>query len=109
MVSEETLEELKCAISDEEHFFIEPIPLTNCGHSICRTCIPNDDLIEIKCKICGLVSKQDFNKFQASISSSQKLLRIYLEDIFKVLEAETGLKLTDLKGIMKFWLNLYQR
>ena len=105
MISEETLEELKCAISDEEHFFIEPIPLANCGHSICRTCIPNDDLIEIKCKICGLVSKHDFNKFQAS-KSSQKLLRIYLEDIFKILEAETSLKLNDLKGMLKIWLNI---
>ena len=99
MVSEETLEELKCAISDEEHFFIEPIPLTNCGHSICRTCIPNDDLIEIKCKICGLVSKQDFNKSQAS-KGTQKLLKMCLEDIFYIIKEETSFKLNDLKGML---------
>ena len=50
MLSEETLEELKCATSDEEHFVIEPIPLANCGHTICKTCIPKDDLKDIKKK-----------------------------------------------------------
>ena len=80
MISEQSLEELKCAISDEEHFFIEPIPLTNCGHSICKKCIPKDDVKEMKCKLCGLVYKQDLNEPQAS-QGIQKLLKIYFEDI----------------------------
>ena len=78
-----TLEELKCATSDEEHFVIEPIPLANCGHSICKMCIPKDDLKEIKWKIWGLVSEQDFSKFKVS-KGIQKLLKFYLDDVFKI-------------------------
>ena len=96
MISEETLEELKCASSDEEHFTIDPITLSNCGHSICKNCIPKDDLKEIKCKLCGLNSEQDFNKFQVS-KSAQKLLKIYLDNVFSILQSETNIKLNELK------------
>ena len=74
MISEETLEELKCACSDQEHFVIEPIPLIKCGHSICKKCI-QDNVKEIKCKLCGLVSKQDFTETVAS-KGTQKLLKM---------------------------------
>ena len=100
MISEETLEDLKCATSDEEHFVIEPISLHKCGHSICIKCVPKDDLKEIKCKICGLVSKQDFTETVAS-KGIQKLLKIYLEDIFQILKEETSSKLIELKGMLK--------
>ena len=52
----------------------------------------------IKCKICGLVSKQDLNEIQAS-KGIQKLLKMCIEDIFKILKEETSLKLNDLKGM----------
>ena len=35
-MSEETLEVLKCATSDQEHFVIDPIPLIKC--------VPKNDL-----------------------------------------------------------------
>ena len=98
MINKKSLEVLKCATSDQEHFLIEPIPLINCGHSICKKCVPEDDLKEIKCKICGLVSKQDLNEIQAS-KGIQKLLKMCIEDIFKILKEETSLKLNDLKGM----------
>ena len=47
MISNETIKELTCPISDD--FIIEPIPLT-CGHSACRNCIPDEHIEEIKCK-----------------------------------------------------------
>ena len=83
MIEEEVLEELKCALSDEEHFVIAPITLPYCGHSICKTCMLKSDLKEIKCKLCGLVSVQDFRKFEVS-KGTQKLLKMCLEDIFKI-------------------------
>ena len=100
MISEETLEDLKCAISDEEHFVTEPITLPNCGHSICKKCIPKDDLKQFRCKLCGLVSKQDLTEFEVS-KGTHKLLKIYLEDIFNTIEIETGFKLNEIKGIYK--------
>ena len=104
MISEETLEELKCASSGQEHFVIEPIPLIKCGHCICKKCV-HDNVKEIKCELCGLVSKQDFTVTQAS-KGTKKLLKIYLEDIFQILKGETSLKLNELKGILTinfFW------
>ena len=98
MISE-TLEVLKCATSDQEHFLIEPIPLINCGHSICKKCVPEDDLKEIKCKIYGLASKQDFIATKAS-KGTQKLLKMCLEDTFKILKEENSLKLNELKGML---------
>ena len=98
MINNENFKVLKCAISDQEHFVIDPIAI-NCGHTICKKCVPKDDLKKIKCKICGLVSKQDFNEPQAS-QGIQQLLKIYFKDIFKILESETSLKLSELKGML---------
>ena len=39
MLDGQLIEELKCALSDEEHFVIKPIALS-CGHSIYQNCIP---------------------------------------------------------------------
>jgi hypothetical protein len=97
MLSEETTEELQCGSDNEKHFLIEPIPLTNCGHSICKKCIPKDSVKKIKCTICGLISSQDFAQFKVS-KSTQKLLKMCLEDVFKILENETSLKLNEIKG-----------
>ena len=91
MISEETLEELKCASSGQEHFVIEPIPLIKCGHCICKKCV-HDNVKEIKCELCGLVSKQDFTVTQAS-KCIQKFLRMCIEELLQILKEETGLKL----------------
>ena len=54
---DEIIEELKCAFSDEEHFLVKPIALV-CGHSVCQKCIPDENIKEIKCKICDTASKR---------------------------------------------------
>jgi hypothetical protein len=45
------LEMIKCAVSDDEHIYKEPVSLS-CGHYICRSCIPASD-DKISCRICG--------------------------------------------------------
>ena len=62
MTNKESSKELKCAISDDEHCTIDPIQLESCCHLICKKCIPKDNVKEVKCKICGLISEQDFEK-----------------------------------------------
>ena len=47
---------------------------------------------EIKCELCGLVSKQDFTVTQAS-KCIQKFLRMCIEELLQILKEETGLKL----------------
>jgi hypothetical protein len=44
MLSEDILEQLSCASANETHFIIDPIPFTRCGHSICKKCIPKNDI-----------------------------------------------------------------
>ena len=84
MITEQILEELTCASSDERHFVIKPLNLNNCCHSICKSCISSEEIKEIKCKLCGLVSKLDFTKFQAS-NTLQKLLQTCIGDVFNKL------------------------
>ena len=98
MISEGTLEELKCASFDQEHFVIEPLYLINSGHCICKKCF-EDYFKEIKYKLCGLVSKHDFSATKAS-KGTQKLLKIFLEDIFSIIKEETSFKLKELKGML---------
>ena len=104
-MTNEKLEEFKCAFSDENHFVIKPITLT-CRHSVCQKCIPwitladdnaNEKRKEIKCKICGLVSYQDL-KLSSVSKIAQKALNLSIADIFQNLEKETTGRLYKLRG-----------
>ena len=81
MLDEQLIDELKCALSDEEHFFIKPITLS-CGHSACKNCIPD----------------------QSNEKGAQHALNLCIGDIFQSLEKETTDRLKELKGI---YLNGY--
>jgi hypothetical protein len=96
MINEETLNELQCASSHEKHFIVEPITLAKCGHSICKSCIPKY-VKEIKCCICGLISEQNFDEFKVS-KTSQKLLHLCIEDVFKILKVDANSKVAYFKG-----------
>jgi hypothetical protein len=55
MNSAEILDEFRCALSDDNHFLINSIQLSKCGHSVCKDCLPNDTKVQsIKCKTCGI-------------------------------------------------------
>ena len=104
------LEIFKCALSNKEHFLVKPITLT-CGHSVCQDCISDENTIEINCKICDLVSKQDFKTFSVS-EIAQQALSMSISDIFQILAKETTDGLSDLKGkvelfilVISFYLN----
>ena len=72
MSSEESLDEFKCALSDDyKHFLIEPIVLINCGHSVCKSCILNESSNTIKCKICEIETEIDLKT--AKVSAALKI------------------------------------
>ena len=93
------IKELKCAISDDEHFLIKPISLA-CGHSICQKCILDGHNEGIKCKICDLVSNQDLTQIQVS-NEAQQAIQFNIGDIFQILEKETSDRLNELKSMIK--------
>jgi hypothetical protein len=35
-MASENLDEFRCCLSDDRHFIIQPITLTQCGHSACK-------------------------------------------------------------------------
>ena len=98
MITEETLQDFVCSFSDSEtHYLIDPILLTNCGHSICKNCLPNETINSIKCKKCGTKTEQDFSKIQVS-KALQEALKFFLENIFEIIERKTISKLNEFKS-----------
>ena len=95
-MNDEIIEEFKCAFSNEKHFLIKPISLT-CGHYVCQKCIPHENIKEIKCKICDVISIQDFKSFSVS-KLAQNALNFLMGEIFHTLERETSDHLNHLKG-----------
>ena len=99
MALEDNLEEFKCALSDDKHFIIQPIPLIKCGHAACKECFPsNVENNPIKCKICNIVSDFDFKSASVSIALKKAIQRC-LGDMFQIIEKETITKLNYLKSI----------
>jgi hypothetical protein len=101
MVSTEILNEFICALSDDKHFLINPIPLSKCGHSFCKNCLPNDSYVRsIKCKKCGVITKDDFREIPVSQGFKQAL-KLCLGNLFELIESQTSSKLNELKSIEK--------
>ena len=74
MISTELLEDLKCALSEEKHFLINPITLSKCGHSVCKNCLPKDGDDSIRCKTCG-VTTTSVDLYKIEVSKKIKLMR----------------------------------
>jgi hypothetical protein len=98
MLTEEALETIECALSEEKHFLIEPITLNKCGHSICAKCLPSKSVEKITCGICGIINEQDFANSSVS-KPTQLFIKSCMGEIFKILKAENSCKLSELKGI----------
>ena len=94
-----SLNELKCAFpSGYKHFLIQPIKLSNCGHSVCKPCIQKDKIKTIKCDMCSKESELNIAKSQLS-KDIQELIEKNFLDILKVLETENKDKLKLLRSI----------
>jgi len=99
MNSTELLDEFRCALSDDNHFLINPIPLSKCGHSVCKDCLPNDTKVHsIECKICGIITEDVFSEISVS-KVLKHALKFCLGNIFELIESETSSKLNELKSI----------
>jgi hypothetical protein len=105
MIPNQILEELRCSISDDRHFMIDPIPLSKCGHSVCKNCLPKKKFNSVKCKTCGVTTTdEDFSKIKVS-RGLQQTLKLCLGNIFELIESQTVALLNKLKSILKLKLN----
>lgn len=97
MISDGTLEELECAISNDKHFLRQPIALS-CGHCACRSCINLEIKKEfLECTICKELNTFCLDNAKESIatkkliqSSLYKLLQIILVQLSKSLDTYTS-------------------
>ena len=109
MDSTEILDEFRCALSDDNHFLINPITLSKCGHSVCKDCLPNDSKVQsIKCKKCGVITEDVFSKISVP-KGFKEALKLCLGNIFELIEKQTSSKLNELKSIKNvFFLEVFK-
>ena len=93
MVSQESLHDYQCAISNERHFLVDPILLVNCGHCVCKGCLQNGEMTLINCSICGIASELEFSKIQKA-----RGFKTALQISFELIERETFSKFNKLKS-----------
>ena len=109
MISDGTFVEFECALSSDKHFIKEPITLSSCGHSVCRSCLPktsiNNDSVIIKCNLCGEVTNRDLNNDKESVSIKIALKR-NLHSLLSILEKQAAMQLEKLKSMFFFNINL---
>ena len=99
MIPKEMLEKFKCALADNYHFLVDPIILSECGHSVCKNCIPTDELDSIKCKICGVTTiEEDFHKIHVSEDLKQNI-NLYLVNTFELIANQADVKMKQLRRI----------
>lgn len=75
------LNEFKCALAEDNHFLVYPIILY-CGHSICKTCLPNNSS-HVKCNMCGKLNES--SKIQESFLI-KNLFSKYLNEMFETVK-----------------------
>lgn len=92
---EKICEILSCAVSND-HIVNEPIHLS-CGHTICKTCIPNDANTFLNCSICLALNMKDLKLERTSRFASQ-LVQLNLPILFKKLEKTAENMLQEVKS-----------
>lgn len=96
MIFQETLTLIECAQSVNKHIVYQPIQLS-CGHSICKSCIPNDSSHEIKCSICNEKNQINLRLCKESLLT-KSILKLNVNELFEVLEARFRKAIPHLQG-----------
>ena len=97
MISDRIIEELVCALSNDEHYLKNPINLPDCGHYACQYCFTEAILNkENKCRKC--------NKIVASISPKEGILVTKFQDLMNFIMIQTEKQINKLKSKVCNWL-----
>lgn len=101
MLSQEVLESLECSfmVNGFKHISKNPLILS-CGHSVCKSCIPNDSIEEIKCSRCDKINFNDL-KVSNECLSQKVLLKVYINQLFAQIEDRFRIELRVLRGLIK--------
>jgi hypothetical protein len=86
---------LRCALADDEHILEKSITLS-CGHSVCRECIPSDE-IPVTCGICQIENAFDLTKANESVVI-KNLLSMKFSELFQLISDRYKDSLKSFKG-----------
>ena len=97
MNSDESLNGLLCAISNEDkHFVNTPISL-QCGHCICKKCVSTGAVEPIKCFQCGQTTDRDL-RYDSESVTTKMLIKFCLSSLFTEIEKQTTDSIEKLKS-----------
>lgn len=99
MISDGQYKQFECALSDDKHFYKDPIILTACGHTACRECLPNEAVKQIKCKKCDKITERNL-KYDQTPSICTEFLSTNLDNLLIILETQTTNSLQTLKSML---------
>jgi hypothetical protein len=90
------LESLECALSTRlKHISINPIGLS-CGHSICKKCIPKDQIADITCVHCR--KSQVVANGQDESLPAKTLFNLFIDKMFEYIADKFKCSLKSLSG-----------
>ena len=96
-LSENILNILQCAFSNDKHIVCEPISMP-CGHSICRNCINNNLAQPFHCRFCGKsINTSSLVGFDES-PAIDYIIEENIQKLYTLLEETFRKELNDFKG-----------
>jgi hypothetical protein len=99
MIFDLGLMEFICAKSeDDQHFVKDPITLINCGHSICKECLPKQSNQTIKCQKCRTITDKDLRNDKESFIA-KNMINKCLSGLSNEMEKQMSENLDKVKSI----------
>ena len=97
-ISDGTYEELECALSINKHFVKEPILLPNCGHCVCKRCLPKETNDPIKCELCKEICEKEKISYDKECIPIKKCLLRNLGNLLKIISEKMKSSIDHISG-----------
>ena len=93
----ELFEILSCSkTGEEQHIFKDPVSL-DCGHCICKSCIPTKEAEKIKCNKCGEINDKNL-KTVKELNVVNQMIEMNLAHLCLEIEKQSTENLGKLKS-----------
>ena len=97
MISDGSFEEIVCALSNDKHYVETPMTLPDCGHTVCKSCLPFELNNNTKCKICDTRITRNLKNDKESIVANI-YIKNSLYNLMNILKNQTENQIKKLKN-----------